>query len=61
MKKIFIFCIVVLMSLISTMFVACSDGGDGKSSCLNCGRKSVYALGYCKTCYKGFIDFTYGD
>lgn len=39
--------------------IDCDSGprGDGSSSCKNCGRKKVYALGYCKSCYNGFIDW----
>ena len=36
-------------------------GGDGESHCMNCGWDSVYKLGYCKTCYKGFVDYTYAN
>ncbi|MCI5946000.1 MAG: hypothetical protein MRZ39_03740 [Oscillospiraceae bacterium] len=36
-----------------------SGGGDGVSSCKNCGRHSVYALGFCKSCYESFMDYTY--
>ena len=34
---------------------------DGAVGCRNCGRSPVYDLGYCKTCYKGFMDYTYGN
>jgi hypothetical protein len=40
-----------------------NDGprGDGRTTCLNCGKESVYDLGYCKSCYRSFMDFTYGN
>ena len=34
---------------------------DGKNACMNCGKKSVYDLGFCKSCYESFMDYTYGD
>ena len=52
--------LIIVLVLILVSIVGCfgdcgeSSGGDGKSSCRNCGRSSVYALGYCKSCYKGF-------
>lgn len=48
-----------LILVIGTVSGCGRSGGDGKSSCKNCGRKEVYALGYCHTCYDGFIEFTY--
>lgn len=57
MKKILAIMLAVGMCF---SMIACG-GGDGKTSCKNCGRSSVYALGYCKTCYKGFHDYTYGN
>ena len=51
----------VLALLLSIMlcFSLCAcgqNGGDGKNSCRNCGRKTslVAGYGYCSTCYKGF-------
>lgn len=64
MKKILSIVLAVGMCLSMLSFVACGGGGgggDGKTSCKNCGRSSVYALGFCKSCYKSFHDFTYGD
>lgn len=62
MKKLLVFLLLIMMiSIMAFSGVACSFGGDGKSSCKNCGRSSVYALGFCKSCYKSFHDYTYGD
>ena len=45
-------------------FLSCGDcsggGGNGKTSCKNCGRNSVYSMGFCKSCYESFYEFTYG-
>ncbi len=57
--------IFVIVCIIIAIFIAsissCTDsiGGDGSSSCKNCGRSPVYALGLCKSCYKSFSDYTY--
>ncbi len=52
--------LVVLLSF-TISITGCDDGGgDGITSCKNCGRTPVYALGFCKTCYKGFANYTYG-
>ena len=61
LKKIGIAIVVVIMlvGVISCALSPSGMGGDGKSSCKNCGRNSVYALGFCKSCYKSFHDFTY--
>lgn len=32
-------------------------GGDGKTTCLNCGRRASLTIGYCDTCYGGFSDW----
>ncbi len=62
MKKILSIVLALGMCLSMLSFAACEDnGGDGKTGCKNCGRSSVYALGFCKSCYKSFHDFTYGD
>lgn len=62
-KSIGVFAIVVIMlvGVISCALSPSGIGGDGKSSCKNCGRNSVYALGFCKSCYKSFHDFTYDN
>ena len=54
--------IVVLMVLFGLLgFASCngdsSPRGDGKSKCKNCGRSSVVALGYCSSCYDGFMSW----
>lgn len=63
MKKKLSRAISLIVALISCLFLLCSCGdrhGDGKTSCKNCGRSQVYALGFCKSCYNSFIDYTYG-
>lgn len=58
-----IIALVIVIILILALVVACvcdshsNKRGDGSSSCKNCGRSPVYDLGYCKTCYKGFIKY----
>ena len=50
--------LLLLFGLGSIIFGGCEDnGGDGKSSCKNCGRSSVYASGFCKRCYESYIDY----
>lgn len=61
MKK-FISIFLTLTLCLSMAFVTTScSSGDGKSGCKNCGSSPVYALGFCKSCYKSFVDYTYGD
>lgn len=49
--------VAIILALTTT---GCVDkGGDGMESCKNCGRKSVYSLGFCKSCYESFMDYTY--
>lgn len=55
-----LFCAFIIFCWLSCNgHIECDSGfrGDGTSSCKNCGRKKVYALGYCKSCYNGFIDW----
>lgn len=58
MKK---FIALLLAVVLCFSLCACggSSGGDGKSTCRNCGRKTslVAGYGYCSTCYKGFKDW----
>ena len=67
MKNMFVILLVIfvllcmLTGLFSCMGLLPSSEGDGKISCKNCGKSSVYAIGYCKRCYESFIEFTYGD
>ena len=42
-------------------FTGCSSGGDGVTTCKNCGKKEVVALGFCRRCYRSFHDYTYPD
>ena len=37
-----------------------SAGSSSNSGCRNCGRTPIYDLGYCKSCYKSFMEYTYG-
>ena len=53
--------LILLLSGVSILSGCEDNHGDGESECRNCGRSPVYDLGYCKTCYKGFMDYTYGD
>lgn len=52
-------CILVLL-IAHTIDFNANRRGDGVSTCLNCRRSEVYALGYCKRCYESFMDYTYG-
>ena len=46
---------VVFILIIAMCFDGSSSGGDGKSTCRNCGRsKSLSYAGYCSTCQSGF-------
>ena len=57
--------IFVLLIFLLSMCNGDSGGGDGKSSCRNCGRnKPLSSMGYCSTCQEGFNkgqDRYYGD
>ena len=66
MKKFLIIILSILMCFSMFAITGCgssggSSRGDGKTSCKNCGRNSVYALNFCKRCYDSFMDYTYGD
>lgn len=37
-----------------------SGGGDGITTCKNCGKSEVVLFGYCSRCADGFLDFV-GD
>lgn len=59
---------VIIVTILFCGLVGCGGSGssrpasyDGKNACLNCGKKSVYDLGFCKSCYKSFMKYTYGD
>lgn len=53
--------IIILIIAIIFGIASCgggSSGGDGKSTCRNCGRdKPLSAMGYCSTCQKGFYEW----
>ena len=53
--------IVVILIIVLTLSMcggAGNSGGDGKSTCRNCGRsKRLSAMGYCSTCQKGFNEW----
>lgn len=56
-------CLMLMLSCV-TVLTSCEgnggSSGNGKSSCKNCGRSPVYDLGFCKSCYKSFMNYTYG-
>ena len=61
MKKFKKILVLLMMLAFSVFATGCtSSHGDGKTTCKNCGRSSIYALGFCKSCYEGFMDYTYG-
>lgn len=56
-------CLVLMLSCITLLTSCEGDGGrikDGESGCKNCGGSPIYDLGFCKRCYKSFMDYTYG-
>ena len=64
MKEIisFIILLILITALIGSCFGGCeTEGGDGVSSCKNCGRGSVYFMGFCKRCYDGFYNYNKKD
>ncbi|MEG0494237.1 MAG: hypothetical protein RR505_12280 [Raoultibacter sp.] len=57
-KKVIIAALLLAMMLsLSSCGSSSGSKGNGTSSCKNCGRKSVYAIGYCKRCYESFNDW----
>lgn len=65
MKKVMRLLVIVVIIIMSFSILfatgCCNFGGDGSSSCKNCGSSSIYALGFCRRCYNSFHDYTYGD
>lgn len=54
--------IIVLIIAIILGLASCGSGGhsggDGKSTCRNCGReKSLSYMGFCSTCQEGFNEW----
>lgn len=53
--------IIVLIIAIIFGVASCGSGdkgGDGKSTCRNCGRKtSLSVMGYCSICQEGFYEW----
>lgn len=50
----------ILVLILCLSLGACgSSGGNGITSCRNCGRKKnlVPGFGYCSSCYEGFNDW----
>lgn len=58
MKKKIISLLLVFM-LCQSLGGCGNSGGDGKTTCRNCGRKTslVAGFGYCNSCYEGFNDW----
>jgi len=57
--------IAIILTLLIGLVGCGSSGGDGKSTCRNCGRsKPLSYAGFCSTCQKGFEEWqdrTYND
>ena len=50
--------IVIAFILAFATFGDSNKGGDGKSTCRNCGRqKKLSSAGYCSTCQKGYDEW----
>ena len=64
-KPIIIGIVVVLIVgiVVSCSMVSGNRGGDGITTCRNCGRSKtlVPGYGYCSSCYEGFIDWQNKD
>ena len=58
-KKVLLCIFILLICLSVVMCFAEDSGGDGKTTCRNCGRakKLVPGVGYCSSCYDGFRDW----
>ncbi len=56
--------LILVLCIFAAFTVGCGGGSsrkkDGVNGCKNCGRSPVYAIGFCRDCYEGFIDYTYG-
>ena len=50
-----------LILVIGTVSGCGGASGDGKTTCKNCGRKEVFAHGFCYSCYQSFVDYTYNN
>lgn len=61
--------LIIIMAFVVTAFVlfgivSCLTNdthGDGVTTCLNCGKKEVYAMNFCKRCYRSFYEYTWGN
>ena len=55
--------IILLIITVASGAFNSKSGGDGKTTCKNCGRNTslVPGYGYCSNCYKGFIDWQSKD
>ena len=54
-----IIALVLIIVIGGAIFGGCQrNHGDGIKTCKNCGKGSVYSLGYCKTCYNGFYSYS---
>lgn len=53
------FALIIFVWLSCTGNINCDSGprGDGKNTCSNCGRKGVFAIGLCRNCSDGYVDW----
>lgn len=58
-----VFAIIGVIIVIGALAHSCGlgGGGNGISSCRNCGRSSVYSGGLCSSCFDGYVDWSLDD
>ena len=49
--------LLVVINPVNSFMASSGRGGDGVTTCKNCGRRGVEAFGYCERCADGFLDW----
>lgn len=62
-KAVFYSLIVIVLCLCGFLYLGLKNsgghsGGNGKSSCRNCGREASLTMGYCSSCFEGYVEWS---